>query len=120
MNVSEWDEENLYGDPNKLAKMIASNYKKVYFNNLKALQLDNCAMLNPTFTLAHFNKLVEKKDPQYVKLFAQSPCLESINLKYANLQKNIADVLVLALDPRRANFITKIKVLDLSKNFLGK
>jgi len=28
--------------------------------------------------------------------------------------------LVLALDPRRANFVSKIKVLDLSKNALGK
>lgn len=56
--------------------MIASNYKKVYYNNLRALQLDNCANMNPgNFTLAHYNKLVEKKDPEYVKLFAQSPCL---------------------------------------------
>lgn len=44
--------------------MIASNYKKVYFNNLKALQLDCCTNLNPSnFTLAHYNKIVEKKDP---------------------------------------------------------
>jgi hypothetical protein len=58
MNISEYDEEQLYGDPNKLSKMIASNYKKVYYNNLKALQLDHCSALNPTFTLAHYNKLV--------------------------------------------------------------
>jgi Ran GTPase-activating protein (RanGAP) involved in mRNA processing and transport len=37
-----------------------------------------------------------------------------------NLQKNMADVLVLALDPRRASFVSKIKVLDLAKNSLGK
>jgi Ran GTPase-activating protein (RanGAP) involved in mRNA processing and transport len=101
--------------------MIASNYKKAYFNNLKALQFDNCSLLNPTnFTLAHYNKLVEKRDPEYVKLFAQSPCLESIHLRSTNLGKNIAEVFVLALDPRRANFVSKIKVLDLSKNMLGK
>ena len=59
MNVSEYDEELLYGDPNKLAKMIASNYKKSYYNNLKAFQLDNCQNLNPSqFSLAHYNKLV--------------------------------------------------------------
>lgn len=121
MNVSEYDEESLYGDPNKLAKMIASNYKKVYYNNLKALQLDNCSNLNPSnFSLAHYNKLVEKKDPEYVRLFSLSPCLESLNLRCTNMQKHIAEVFVLALDPRRSNFVSKIKVLDLSKNSLGK
>lgn len=44
--------------------MIASNYKKVYYNNLKALQLDSCSNLNPSnFNLAHYNKLVTKNDP---------------------------------------------------------
>jgi len=28
MGISEYDEERWYGDPNKLAKMIATNYKK--------------------------------------------------------------------------------------------
>ena len=28
MNISEYDEEQWYGDPNKVAKMIAGNYKK--------------------------------------------------------------------------------------------
>ena len=121
MNVSEYDEESLYGDPNKLAKMIPSNYKKAYYNNIKALQLDNCSNLNPSnFTLTHHNKLVDKKDPEYVKLFSYSPCLESLNMRSTNLQKNIAEVFVLALDPRRTNFVSKIKVLDLSKNALGK
>ena len=72
MNISEYDEEQLYGDPNKVAKMIASNYKKEYFNNLKALQFDRCSNLNPNFVLSHHNKLVEKKDPEYVKLFSHS------------------------------------------------
>lgn len=101
--------------------MIASNYKKTYFNNLKALQLDNCSNLNPSnFSLAHYNKLKEKTDPEYVKLFSQSPCLESLNMRSTNLQKNMAEVLVLALDPRRADFVSKIKVLDLAKNSIGK
>lgn len=40
MKISEYDEEKIYGDPNKASKMIASNYEKVYYNNLKTLQLD--------------------------------------------------------------------------------
>ncbi len=63
MCVSEYDEEQWYGDPNKLAKMIAGNYTKVYYNNLRALQLDFCGNLNPSFVLSHHNKLVNKKDP---------------------------------------------------------
>ncbi len=43
--------------------MIASNYKKVYYNNLKSLQLNNGSSLNPVFNIAHYNKLNEKKDP---------------------------------------------------------
>lgn len=61
MNISEYDEEQWYGDPNKLAKMIAGNYPKVYYNNLKALQLDSSTNLNPSFVLSHYNKLVNKK-----------------------------------------------------------
>lgn len=41
--------------------MIAGNYTKTYFNNLKALQLDECQNLNPNFVLANYNKLVNKK-----------------------------------------------------------
>lgn len=48
--------------------MIPSNYPKVYYNNLRALQLSNCSNLNPNFVLSHFNKLVTKVDPEYVKL----------------------------------------------------
>jgi hypothetical protein len=61
MNISDYDDEQWYGDPNKLAKMIAGNYPKTYFNNLKALQLDECQNLNPNFVLANYNKLVNKK-----------------------------------------------------------
>ena len=63
MNISDYDDEQWYGDPNKLAKMIAGNYPKTYFNNLKALQLDECQNLNPNFVLLNYNKLVNKKEP---------------------------------------------------------
>lgn len=57
MCISEYDEERIYGDPTKASKMISSNYKKKYFNNLKALQLNRCTNLNPNFNLAYWNKL---------------------------------------------------------------
>lgn len=41
-------------------------------------------------------------------------------MKSTMLQKNFADILVLSLDPRRANFVSQIKVLNLAKNSLGK
>lgn len=43
--------------------MIAGNYKKEYFNNLKALQLNSCSGLNPNFVLSHYSKLVNKVEP---------------------------------------------------------
>jgi len=56
--------------------MIEANYKKTYYNNLKALDFECSRYLNPIdFNLTHYNKLLEKKDPEYVKLFAQSPKL---------------------------------------------
>ncbi len=119
MRVSEYDEEQWYGDPNKLAKMIAGNYNKVFYNNLRALQLDYCANLNPSFALANYNKLLNKKEPEYVRILADSPRLNTLHIKSAGLQKNMADILVLALDERRERRC-QIKVLDLSKNNLDK
>ena len=58
--------------------MIAGNYKKEYFNNLKALPLSNCSNLNPNFILSHYNKLVNKKEPEFVKLLADSPNLNTL------------------------------------------
>lgn len=78
MNVSEYIEEQWYGDPNKVAKMIAGNYPKTFFNNLKGLQLNTCTNLNPTFSLAHYNKLINKVEPDFVKLLANSPKLNSL------------------------------------------
>jgi hypothetical protein len=120
MNISEYDEEQWYGDPNKLAKMIATNYKKEFFNNLRTLQFNYCSNLNPGFSLAHYNKLVNKVEPEMVKLFANSPNLQTLELKSTSMQKNIADVLVLALDSRRQGFQCQLKVIDLSKNNLMK
>ena len=78
MNVSEYEEEQWYGDPNKVAKMIASNYKKQFYNNLKALQWSYCSNINPSFNLANYNKLVHKIEPEFVKLLADSPHLNTL------------------------------------------
>lgn len=43
--------------------MIAGNYKKEYFNNIRALQLDYGKNLNPNFNLHHYEKLVYKHEP---------------------------------------------------------
>lgn len=51
---------------------------------------------------------------------ARTPNLTTVSLSGTNLKKSFAEVLSLALDPRRANFVSKIKVLDLSKNQLDK
>ena len=120
MCISEYDEERIYGDPNKASKMIASNYKQIYYNNLKAFEFKSCSNLSPSFNLSHFNKLIEKNDPEIVQLLARSPNLENVSFSQGYLNKSMAEILVLALDPRRANFKSKIKVLDLSKNNLGK
>lgn len=82
--------------------MISSNYKKDYFNNLKALQLNRCGVLNPNFNLAYFNKLNHKEDPEFVKLLARTPHLTNISLSANGLRKSFAEVLSLAIDPRRA------------------
>lgn len=120
MNISEYDEEQWYGDPNKLAKMISTNYKKEFFNNLRALQLNYGNNLNPNFSLVHYNKLVNKAEPDFVKLLANSPNLNTLELKSTKMQKNIADILFLALDSRRQGLKCQLKVIDLSKNNLTK
>ena len=118
MKISEYDEEQWYGDPNKLAKMIATNYKKHFYNNLKALQLNYCTNLNPNFSLINYNKLVNKTEPDFVKLLADSPQLTTLQIRSAGLKKNMADILVLALDDRRNGLKCQLKVIDLSKNLL--
>lgn len=119
MCINEYDEESWYGDPNKLAKMISANFPKRFFNNLRALQLDNCA-INPAFNLTQFNKLTNKEDPDLVKLIARSERLETLSLCQTNQGKPMAEILQLALDPRRAGFLGRLKTLNLSKNSLGK
>ena len=84
--------------------MISTNYERKFYNNLKALQFNYCNNLNPNFSLAHYNKLVNKKEPEFVKLLANSPHLQTLELKSTKMQKNIADILVLALDSRINKF----------------
>jgi len=100
--------------------MIAVNYPKSYYNNLKALQLDTCSNLNPSFALSNYEKLVNKTEPEYVKILADSQNLSSLHVKSTGLQKNIADILVLALDERRVGLKCQLKILDLSRNNLQK
>ena len=100
--------------------MISTNYKKEFFNNLKALQLNYGNNLNPNFSLVHYNKLVNKVEPDFVKLLANSPNLNTLELKSTKMQKNIADILFLALDSRRQGLKCQLKVIDLSKNNLTK
>lgn len=72
MKISEYDEESWYGDPGKVAKMISNNYTKTFYNNLKALQLQENVNLNPNFNLAYYNKHTTKKSPDWVNLLRQS------------------------------------------------
>lgn len=90
MKISEYDEESWYGDPGKVAKMIATNYPKTFYNNLKALQFQNNANLNPSFNLAYYNKHTTKNVPEWVKLLRESPRLETLDLTSTQQQKNLA------------------------------
>lgn len=61
--------------------MIESNYKKKYYNNLKALQLNKCTNMNPgKFDLNEFNQIHDINDPKYVRLLARSPALLNVGL----------------------------------------
>lgn len=51
---------------------------------------------------------------------ARTPNLTTVSLSQSGMRKNFAEVLSLAIDSRRPNFVSKIKVLDLSKNQLDK
>jgi hypothetical protein len=55
-----------------------------------------------------------------VKLLARTANLTTVSLSGTGLRKQFAEALSLAIDPRRPNFISKIKVLDLSKNQIDK
>lgn len=99
--ISEYDEEKIYGDPNKAAKMIPTNYPKVYYNNLKSLELNICGNLNPNFNLAYWNKLNKKEDPEIVKILARSVNLTNVCFSGNYLGKSFAEALSLAIDPRR-------------------
>lgn len=68
MSVSEYDHEVWYGDSIKAGKMTGTDHDKVYYNNLKALQLNKC-YLRSYFDLQDFQKY-NRKDPELVKLYA--------------------------------------------------
>jgi len=87
---------------------------------LKALQLNLCGNLNPNFNLAYWNRLKHKEDPELAKILARSINLVNVCLSNNGLNKNFAEILSLSIDTRRKNFVSKIKVLDLSKNNFGK
>ena len=72
MKISEYDEESWYGDPGKVAKMLANNYPKKFYNHLKALQLQENVNLNPSFSLVYYNKHTTKKTPDWVSLLRES------------------------------------------------
>ena len=51
---------------------------------------------------------------------ADSPNLTTFHALSTGMQKNLADILVLALDDRREKLKCQLRVLDLSKNNLDK
>lgn len=118
MKISEHDHELWYGDPNKASKMTGKDFDKVYYNKLSALTLNQCTNLNCNFNIQNFKKYGEKdsEEIEFIKLIARSKNLVSLQLSENGLNKLDADMLSLALDPRRANFVSQVKILDLSKN----
>lgn len=70
--------------------MIAINYPKTFYNNLKAFQFQNNTNLNPNFNLAYYNKHTNKKVPQWVSILRQSSKLETVDLTSTQQQKNLA------------------------------
>lgn len=70
--------------------------------------------------MAYYNKLTKKTTPNWVNLLRESPKLETVDLSSTQQQKNFAEILFLALDERIPDLNSKIKVLNLSKNRLGK
>lgn len=118
MHISNYDEETWYGDPIKASKMQGSDHDKAYYNNLKALQLNNCK-IQSGFNLQDFEKY-NRKDPSFLKLLARSANLKAGQFMSCGLTKKDADLLSLALDPNRNNFLAKLKVLNFSRNEFGK
>lgn len=58
--------------------------------------------------------------PEIIKLYKNSPNIDSLHLSQNSLNHKDAALLTLALDESKDNFKSKIKILDLSKNNLGK
>ena len=119
MLVSNADHETWYGDSTKVSKMSGQDFAKTYCNNLKVIDLSN-SILNTNFDIVSWRKQLAAEDPPLVKFIARSPLLTNIQLNQCNLNKQDADVLALALDSTRPYFVSKIKILNLSRNLLGK
>lgn len=119
MSVNEADHETWYGDANKVSKMSGQDFAKVYYNNLKNLQINKSSM-GSTFDYAKWKKGLNPIDPPLVQFLARSKNLTNVQLGSCNLSVKDADMLYLALDPKREHFCSNVKILNLSCNKLGK
>jgi len=119
MLISNSDHETWYGDSSKVSKMSGQDFAKVYHNNLRVIDLSNSTLCT-NFDIVSWRKQLNAEDPPLVKFIARSPLLVNIQLNQCSLNKQDADVLTLALDSTRPNYCSKIKVLNLSRNVLGK
>lgn len=119
MSISKVDEETWYGDASKVSKMSGQDYHRVFYNNLKVLYLNNNS-LNSNFDYVAWKKQYASIDPPLVQLITQSSKLVNIQFRQCNFNKTDADLFLLALDPTRPNYNSKIKILNLSRNILGK
>lgn len=119
MCISLYDEEIWYGDPNKASKMTGNDYTKVYFNNIKGLLLSGCTGLQSNFNITDFKKY-NREDTPLIKFYARTKGLETLLLSGTGLNKSDAELFTIALDSTRPYFESRIKILDLSKNYLGK
>jgi len=119
MHISDADHESWYGDANKVSKMSGKDFAKTYYNNLKSLQVNGCALAT-NFDVHSWKKQYNPQDPPFVKLIARSKELTNLQLARTNFSYKDADILALALDPTRAEFCSKVRILNLSRNNLGK
>lgn len=99
--------------------MSGKDYEKIYHNNLKSLQFDNCGNLQSNFNLERYKQGFDKA-PKIIDLYTQSTCVESLHLSNTQLNQKDAALLALALDETIQKPKSKIKILDLSKNQFGK
>lgn len=99
--------------------MSGKDHDKIFYNNLKALQFNDCSLAT-NFDLKYFEKYNKAKEPNLLKLIARSSNLVSLQFKNCKMNKKDADLLSLALNTAREHTKSNIKVLNLSKNNLTK